>query len=136
MSSVSPVGSDPDVIAHVPGAFASSWSEYAAFKSASNTCGVVMVSAIATGGVVIPACTSSVLTDSAMTAGETLPAGWNVTSSLTSGSKTRNVICAVSPGASASVAFSMAGFSIAGFSMAGAPPVRNEGFVMFTTTTL
>ena len=70
-------------------------------------------------------------------------AGSNVTWSFLSGSTTRTVTKAVSPGARAMVAFSMAGFSMAGFSIAGfsiagaaGSWAANAGDVMLTTTLL
>src|SRR5258705_4892123 len=101
---------------------------------ASGRDAVRIVSATATGGWVMPFWASSLLTDCDTATGETADTVSNFTASFLFGSNTRNVTLAVSPGASATDAFSMAGFSIAGspaeFGSA------NCGDVMLATTTL
>ena len=59
-----------------------------------------------------PAAASTVLTACATATGATLSAALKVTASMRSGSSTRSVMRAVSPGASATVTFSMSGFSM------------------------
>src|SRR5262245_61415929 len=101
---------------------------------ASGRNGVRIVSATATGGSTAPVKASSLLTDCDTATGVTADTVSNFTASFLSGSNTRNVTLAVSPGASATEAFSMAGFSIAG-SPADAGSA-NCGDVMFARTTL
>ena len=80
---------------------------------------MVVDTAAGGGGGGSPGVMSSVFTDCDTAAGVTAAAGLKVMASVLSGSKARTVTNAVSPGASATVAFSMAGFSMAGFSIAG-----------------
>src|SRR5262245_22758795 len=111
----SPAGSNvPSARLHCPERFASSCCEYGVPRMASGSEAVRIVRAIATGGCVMPIAASSLLTDCATATGVTAAAGSNVMPSFLSGSKTRNVTLAVSPGARATVAFSIAGFSTAG----------------------
>src|SRR5262245_3221275 len=131
----SPAGSCvPSARLHCPARFASSCCEYGTPTMASGSTGVRIVSATATGGCITPFAASSELTDCDTAAGVTDETASNFTASFLSGSKTRNVTLAVSPGASATVAFSIAGFSIAG------SPAElgsaNCGDVMFARATL
>ena len=71
-----------------------------------------------------PAAASDVLTACATATGVTLSAALKVMASLRSGSKTRSVMRAVSPGASATVRFSRSGFSRSGFANCAAVTKR------------
>ena len=126
-STVSPGGTVPPATVHVPGRIELSVVVYSPPDVPPGT-GALDVSTPAAAGCVTPASASGVFTACATATGVTLSAARNVIASVLTGSYTRSVIRAVSPGAMTIVRFSRSGFSRSGF--ASSPVVTNLGFGM------